>query len=186
MIREYPNEEWREIQVSDYEPKKSRVFISNYGRVKKKSSRSKEFKLSKTPIVNGFIMCAYPRKDNPTQGRFYIHRMVATCFLDTPKEDETCVIHLDHNLKNNYVKNLKYVTQADRTKHLWTNPKFVESRKNWQPNVKLSEAKVRYIKKKVLSPNRKTKMHLMAKQFGISLSQLRRIQSGEHWKHIEV
>ncbi len=186
MFRNYYNEEWKEIEREDYAPKKSRVFISNYGRVKKKSSGKEDFKLTKWTIVNGFASSSYPRKDKPTQGRFYIHKMVATCFLETPQEDKKFVIHLDHDLLNNEVSNLKFANKKERSVHLWTNPKYLESRKNWRPNPKLSEPKVKLLKKKLADPNRKTKLKIIAKQFNISLSHLKSIKNGEYWKDVEV
>ncbi len=186
MIQNYFEEEWKEIELEDYAPVKSRGFISNYGRVKKKSSVSSEFKLTKWTVVNGFPSASYPRKDRVTQGRFYIHKMVAACFLENPKGGKNLVIHLDHDLLNNRVSNLKYVNQEERTAHQWTNPKYLESRKNWRPNTKLTETRVRLIKKKLADPNRKTRLKMMAKQFNISLSHLRSIKNGEYWKDIEV
>ncbi len=112
--------------------------------------------------------------------------MVAACFLEPPSEGEVFVIHLDHNLMNNAVDNLKYVDQKGRTAHQWTNPKYLESRKNWRPNPKLTEARVKLIKKKLADPNRKTRLKMIAKQFDISLSHLRSIKYGEYWKDIEI
>jgi hypothetical protein len=37
-----------------------------------------------------------------------------------------------------------------------------------------------------MDPNRKTRLKLIAKQFGISEMQLYRIKSGENWGHIKV
>lgn len=117
---------------------------------------------------------------------FCVHKMVGICFLERENENEKFVIHLDHDLLNNNVENLKFVNQKELSKHQRTNPKFIESRKKWIPKSKLNEGRVRIIKKKILDPNRKTRLKLIAKQFGISESQLRRIKSGENWKHVKV
>jgi DNA invertase Pin-like site-specific DNA recombinase len=42
------------------------------------------------------------------------------------------------------------------------------------------------IKKLILNPNRKTRLKIIAKQFGISEMQLYRIKTGENWGHIQV
>jgi len=42
------------------------------------------------------------------------------------------------------------------------------------------------IKKKLLDPNRKTRMKMLAHQFRISEMQLYRIKSGENWGHVMV
>jgi hypothetical protein len=51
---------------------------------------------------------------------------------------------------------------------------------------KLTETKVMRLKKILLDPNRKTRMKILAKQFGVSEMQLYRIKSGENWGHIKV
>ncbi len=108
MFRNYYKEERKAIEIKDYAPQKSRVFISNYERVKKKSSGREGFRLTKLIGVNGFSSISYPRNDNSRQGKFYIHKMVATCFLELSEKGEDYVTHLDHNLLNNQVSNLKY------------------------------------------------------------------------------
>jgi predicted DNA binding protein len=51
---------------------------------------------------------------------------------------------------------------------------------------KLTETDVRRIKKKIFDPNRKTRLKMIAKQFGISEMQLYRIKSGENWGHVKI
>ena len=51
---------------------------------------------------------------------------------------------------------------------------------------KLTSTDLIRIKKMIQDPNRKTRMKLIAKQFGISEMQLYRIKSGENWSHIKV
>jgi len=51
---------------------------------------------------------------------------------------------------------------------------------------KLTVTKVIHIKKMLLNPNRKTRLKIIAKQFGISETHVRRIESGENWGHIKV
>jgi hypothetical protein len=50
----------------------------------------------------------------------------------------------------------------------------------------LSYAQAVVLKKKLLDPNRKTRIRILAKQFGVSEMQLYRIKSGENWGDIEV
>lgn len=44
-----------------------------------------------------------------------VHRLVAKAFLSTPTE-KSVVVHIDGNLKNNAVSNLKWVSYAESTK----------------------------------------------------------------------
>ncbi|MFT4033894.1 MAG: hypothetical protein QM669_15880, partial [Siphonobacter sp.] len=51
-------------------------------------------------------------------------------------------------------------------------------------NYKLTESKVLMIKKMLKSDKNRLKM--IAKQFGITHTQLNRIRSGENWGHVKV
>ena len=69
--------------------------------------------------------------------------------------------------------------------HQLKNPKRI-AKFGIKPAAKLSEAKVRVIKKKLLDPNRRTRLRIIANQFGITTTQLYRIKSGENWGEIKV
>jgi DNA-binding Xre family transcriptional regulator len=43
-----------------------------------------------------------------------------------------------------------------------------------------------HLKKLISDPNRKTRLKMLAKQFGISEMQVSRIKSGENWGHIKI
>ena len=51
---------------------------------------------------------------------------------------------------------------------------------------KLTTTQVMRIKKMIFDPNRKTRLKIIAKQFGISEMQLYRIKSGENWGHVQI
>ena len=53
-------------------------------------------------------------------------------------------------------------------------------------NQKLTVTSVIRIKKMINDPNRKTRMKMIAKQFGISEMQLCRIKRGENWGTVQV
>lgn len=71
------------------------------------------------------------------------------------------------------------------TKHQHTNPK---RRKKYgiKPGAKLTIGKATIIKKKLLDPNRKTRLRIIASQFGVTTTQLYRIKSEENWGEIKV
>jgi DNA-binding Xre family transcriptional regulator len=42
------------------------------------------------------------------------------------------------------------------------------------------------LKKRLLDPNRKTRLKILAKQYGVTMMTLHRIKTGENWGHIKV
>lgn len=187
MIRFFPDEEWKTLT---FEPGalKLNYAISTYGRIASFTSDLKEGKLLKGGLLGGYptFVCR-PFGKSKT---FYMHKLLAENFL--PREGEaTYVIHLDYNKKNNHIRNLRWVSKREMELHQQKSPyvlKSREERKKQKPQRghKLSSTDVIRIKKKIFDPKRKTRLKIIAKQFGISEMQLYRIKSGENWSHIKV
>ena len=51
---------------------------------------------------------------------------------------------------------------------------------------KLTVTKVMLIKKLLAKPEQRTRLKMIAKQFGVSEMQIRRIKSGENWSHVKI
>ncbi len=158
--------------------------VSNYGRVKKKKIYEENWRLSPTCIVCNYESLGYAKKVNRKSSQFYVHRMVAIVFLEK-REDQNFVIHLDFDKLNNVAANLKWANKTEMFLHHKKNPKKI-ARIGQVTTSKLTEGRVRIIKKKMLDPNRRTRVRLIAKQFGVSEMQLYRIKSGENWGHIKI
>ena len=95
------------------------------------------------------------------------------------------MIHLDFDKQNNRVENLKCVTKDEMVEHNRLNPAVINRKIPLRnSNYKLSEPKVRIIKK--LLKNDKSRLKTIAKQFGITHTQLNRIRSGENWKNVKI
>ena len=177
MIKDFRKERWLPFQINNAFFEKDPLYVSNYGRVKRLVDKEKqEFKMLNYTKSKSFNMIWYLRKDNK-KTTCYVHRLVAQLFLDN-KEGKRFVIHLNHDLEDNYYKNLKWVDQKELTQHQMSNPKRQVKRRTYS---KLTEAKVRLIKRKIHDPNRRTRLKMIAKQFGISEMQLYRIKTGENW-----
>ena len=110
---------------------------------------------------------------------------MAENFLPKPSDAHKFVIHIDFDKENNYTSNLRWATKSDIEAHQAINPNWLAT-KGKVRYAKLTEAKVRLIKKKIADPNRKTRLKMIAKQFGISEMQLYRIKTGENWGHITI
>ena len=106
-------------------------------------------------------------------------------------DDEQYVIHKNYNKHENQVENLAWVNKEQWTLHQFGNPSVIQNklkRKLRQATAysKLTYAQAVILKKKLLDPNRKTRIRVLAKQFGVSEMQLYRIKSGENWGDIKV
>ena len=89
--------------------------ISNYGRVK---NLKKNVFRKPTKANNGYLFISLWNKNKKERIPLFIHRLVATLFLDNKGE---CVNHIDGNKQNNYYKNLEWCSLAENTKHAYKN-----------------------------------------------------------------
>lgn len=182
----FSNEVWKEIDFSEFNPL-LKYSISNHGRIV-----SYVDSFDKNNLLKGGILGGYPILKTRMNGKdktIYLHKLVAEYFNEKPSDQHIYVIHLDFNKKNNHFSNLRWVTKIGLVEHHKTNPNIIEARKNTpkpQKGHKLTSTDVIRIKRMISNPNRKTRMKLIAKQFGISEMQLYRIKSGENWSHIKV
>lgn len=88
---------------------------------------SREFKgkvMQATDNGNGYLIVTL-RKPGNKRKNYYIHRLVATAFIEhDPSKD--CVNHKDYNIKNNAVENLEWVTQRENV--LYSAPRMRKPR----------------------------------------------------------
>ncbi len=99
-----------------------------------------------------------------------IHRMVAQCWIENPKE-KPYVIHKDGNLQNNAVKNLEWATPNEKIER--------QKQLGKHGNSKLSTKDVLQIKRLLKTDEAK---NVIAKKFNVSHTQIRRISTGENWQ----
>lgn len=171
----FSNENWSEDDE---------YMVSNYGRVKKKKNYEKNWRLSPTSLINGYESFGIVKKDKLSKSAYYLHKAVGILYTEK-REDQKFVIHLDFDKLNNVAANLKWVNRTEMSLHHKKNPKKI-ARIGQVTTSKLTEGRVRIIKKKMLDPNRRTRVRLIAKQFGVSEMQLYRIKWGENWGHIKI
>ncbi len=180
MINQYIHEEWKDFTLNDADPALMAYRISNHGRVRIKTKTQTRFRLlTRFAKMKRFNMFFYKKKGNKVAS-FYVHRAVAIMF-DENRENKKFVIHLDHNPTNNAITNLKWVDRAELVIHQNKNPKRRASKR-----YKLNEGTVRIIKRKLADPKNRTRVKMIAKQFGVTTMQIWRIKSGENWSHIKL
>lgn len=142
---------WKEIKgFENYQ-------ISNLGRIKNiKYHRQQKSQILKPHYkANGYLSITLSR--NGKTNMFYIHRLVASHFVDN-KEDKPCVNHKDGCRNNNTAENLEWVTFSENTKHSYHKLGYKISEETIQKRVQAF--KKNYVmsgetKKKIGESNRK-------------------------------
>lgn len=177
-------ESWAKISFGDIDIDQH-YEVSNYGRVKSFQKDSRNGEIIQGSLVQGYrtLNLKISRKSS-TQ---YIHKLIADNFVPRPSSEHRYVIHLDFDKVNNHFENLKWVTKSEMIEHVKINPNITGSRPTngvRRKNYKLTEAKVRIIK--IMLRNDKNRLSMIAKQFGITNTQLNRIRSGENWGHVKI
>lgn len=174
-------EQWKRIQSSDW-PQEIHIEISNFGRIKSFKSNPKG------KIIRGSSIQAYRSLNMRYQGSSinrYVHKMVAELFIPRTNLDTKFVIHLDFNKENNQVENLAWVTRDALTAHNLHNPAILSKKIPVRTkNYKLSIAQVLLIKQMLRTGKNRIKM--IAKQFGITSTQVNRIKNGSNWKQVHL
>ena len=99
-----------------------------------------------------------------------MHRVVAQCWIENPKE-KPYVIHKDGNLLNNAVKNLEWATPTEKINH--------QQKMGHHGNAKLTTKEVLQIKRLL---KKDKAVNQIAIQFNVSHTQIHRIKKGENWK----
>jgi hypothetical protein len=186
------NEKWVPIVFEGLE-KPPHYEVSNYGRLRsfQSSTSSQLINGSDKPIskpIKGSVIQGYRSLNIRSEGKTlnrYVHKLVAEHFVNRVQPEQTFVIHVDYDKQNNYYQNLRWVTKDEMIAHNRENPSLKNRQLPRQTrNYKLTESKVRIIKKLLL--NDKNRLKMIAKQFGITHTQLNRIRSGENWKHVTL
>lgn len=180
MIRNFPNEQWKPILFDDGIAEHEQFKISNFGRIL--NCKGDEEILVNESYINGYQNLRLKQRLNGKQTSRYVHKLVAQHFLE--QGDGIYVIHLDYDKTNNHVDNLKWATKREKEVHQFKGPNF-QRIKGIRRYSKLTETRVKLIKRKLNDPNRRTRLKMIAKQFGISEMQLYRIKSGENWGSVE-
>jgi len=180
MIRDNWKEEWKTINFDENISEKEKFKISNYGRII--NCKNEEEFLVKKSYINGYQNLPVKQKVNGKSTSRYVHKLVAQHFLE--QNDGIFVIHLNYDKTDNRLENLKWATKREKELHQFKNPKFKNIKRKKPSTAKLTETKVKFIKRKINDPNRRTRLKMIAKQFGISEMQLYRIKTGENWAEV--
>lgn len=193
MIRIYPNEEFKEIPFPY--PQRKRYAISNRGRLASFKDRLEDGDILKGGNSDGYTILRYIERPEgqPKKNRvLFLYKLVAEFFIPKTSEDQKHVLHLDYVRNNDDIKNLRWATYEEKIIHGKKSPHVIRAKQNLlEHNIKsdgrkLTVTTVIRIKKMLQNPKGNTRNSMIAKQFGISATHLKRIQTGENWGHIKV
>ncbi len=181
------NEKWEPIEQfvksnKVYYPKHE-YKVSNLGRVIRKKEGEEEFKLLNHHKLSKYKVVIIVTENDQVH-QLYVHRLLGEYFLEKPSEDHNIVAFKNYDLSDLRLGNLAWMTKKEHSAHVVKSPAFKEAHRQ-KSTYKLTEERVRLIKRIIFDPNRKTRMKSIAKQFGISEMQLYRIKSGENWGHVD-
>jgi len=180
-IVNYWNEKWERIEFPEFD-NQIHYEISNYGRIKSFQNTDEGV------LIHGSLIQGYQSLNVRFQNKsvnHYIHKLVAKHFCQQNRPKDTFVIHLDYNKLDNRADNLQWADRSKVTEHNKNNPSVINRLIPIRTkNYKLTEGKVMLIKQMLRSD--KSRLKMIAKQFGITHTQLKRIRSGENWKQVKL
>jgi len=172
--RSYGVERWAMIDLDL--PTEQIYQVSNFGRIRNRNQK----------ILQGSIIQGYRTLNIRIQRahrNFYVHKLVAQYFCEQKSPENRFVIHQDYDKMNNRHDNLKWVSRTQLTEHNKLNPAILNKNiPTTAKHYKLNRSKVLIIKQLIRSGKSRPKM--IAKQFGITSTQVTRIKKGENWKNV--
>ncbi len=169
-------EKWAKVEKQDYNFPRD-YYISNKGRIKSVCKTTGDAYLLKGSIINHYKRLTIRTIGKTKRLDFYVHRFIAEQFLPNPNSEVyVWVRHKDGNLLNNAITNLEWIRKSDAGKTI--NHQRVRKEK---PNAKLTAQKVQIIRQWAKT----TRLSLIAKKMGVSVTQIKRVLSGENWADVE-
>jgi hypothetical protein len=191
-VRIYPEEEFREIEVDS--SLKLRYAVSNLGRMVSFTDDIKNGRLLRGTKSDGYKVFRFKiyRNKKILNSHFFIYRLVAQYFIPKKSDDQVHILHLDYCRSNDHVGNLKWATETEKLEHIRKSPYVMRAYKQRveqetaRNGHKLTVTRALYIKKLLANPKQKTRLKMIAKQFGVSEMQIRRIKSGENWGYLKI
>lgn len=162
-------EEWREIPGTDYS-------VSSEGRViSHKFGRDRVMKPHKN--ADGYRQVALSMQDGRKDAM--VHRLVAEAFIGIPPTPAHQINHKDGQKQNNRVANLEWVTHKENMQHSFRVLGNKTGRGERHASAKLTEDQVRDIRSRPVVHGSQIRL---AREFGVSKSNIWAIRSGETWR----
>ncbi len=181
LIKSYWNERWAKVKTP-IPTKRCDYYVSDFGRVKSKNKETGTENLLKGGTSRGLKQFNLRLEGNKPFA-FYGHKEIARHFIDNPG-DRKFVGHIDGDKNNNYYKNLVWLNSLELRALQKSHGVYDRDTMRKGKHVKLTEAKVRLLKQRLKKGT--TKRTILARMFGITETQLKRIERGENWGYVKV
>ncbi len=184
----FVQEEWKPVSFVGIR-NAERYEVSNLGRLRWYNRTAEKWDIIKQYLGNGYYYVGFKIESTGKKSRSLkaVHRLVAEAFVVKTGPTQRFVIHKNFNLLDNRAENLLWVNRAELTNHNRMNPRVkaaLDRIKGKVTNSKLTETQVIRLKKKLKRSS--NPLYKIAREFGITHTQLNRIRKGENWGHIEV
>lgn len=177
---------WKDVEELD-----NLYQVSNHGRIKRKRRKNKTKRREAGYFwASEKILNIKPNTDwypiltvriDGVKSLFYIHRLVAKCFIPNP-ENKPQVNHINGNKKDNHVTNLEWVTSSENRLHAHRIG-LKNNRGEKHSRHVLTESQVLLIRKE-FSDNPNLKKAHIARQYKVTKSTIRALLNRKSWKHI--
>lgn len=182
-VKDLKNEVWKKVKLPSSHNSKN-YLISSRARLKSVDRSTKSERLinpNKDRV--GFYRVTI-RGKNQKNHALYIHKLVGEHFVEKKSRKHKYLIHKNLDRGNNKLSNLKWVDNEEHNKYVKKRYEligYVPGPRSGKP--KLKERQVAMIKKYLNKGKMKKKA--IAEKYGVSHTQINRIERGENWQHVE-
>lgn len=185
-VQALKNEVWKKIKLP-HPAITSEYFVSNMGRLKNKNKATKSEMLLKGYFSKprGYQMLNL-KLANGKRASYYVHKLVAEFFVSkNRRREQLFATHKDGVRSNNKASNITWMNQKELTAHHVGLGTYTNNRPyTLGSHVVMTEAKVRRLKKDLMKG--KLTRTKMAEKYGITMTQIKRIDRGENWGHVTI
>jgi hypothetical protein len=197
-LKFHPTEKFEKITLEGNNKLQLSYAISNYGRLVSFTDKIENGQFVKGTKQDGYRILRYRVRDDNNKIRHkhcFFYKLVAEYFIPKTSDEQIYVLHLNYNRANDYVSNLRWATRSEMLAHGKKSPYVIAAKEKRMAEFrarrkhygnKLNSTQVMHLKKMLHNPNRKTRLKIIAKQFGVTTMTLHRIKTGENWGHIKV